>query len=109
MLARLMGDRQSRTSQYDLFQIDGGYRMWCTQVMGLMYAGFKLRELSAKSPNECYAVHQSTNEVVARMNVPSAKFRAPLVFEIAYDLALADKLAHELPSCGYRFSYPSRI
>jgi hypothetical protein len=105
MLARLMGDQQSRTSQYDLFQIDGGYRMWCTQVMGLMYAGFKLRELSVKSPNECYAVHRSTNEVVARMNVPSAKFRAPLVFKFAYDLAFADKIVHELAACGYRASY----
>ena len=93
------------TSRYDLYQIEAGFPMWCTQVMGLTYAGFKLREVSANNPDECYAVHQSTNEVVARLNVPGAGGRAPRVFYVAYDLTLADKLAHELPWYGYRFSY----
>lgn len=103
--ATSMSDRESRASRYDLFEIDRGSRIWCTQVMGLVHAGFKLRELSAKSPNECYAVDQSTSEVVARLNVPSAGVRAPLLFQVAYDLTLADKLAQELPSDGYRFGY----
>jgi hypothetical protein len=100
-----MGDPKSWASLYDLFQIDGGDPIWCTQVMGLMYAGSKLREISSNSPNECYAVHQSTNEVVARLNVPASSLRAPRVFEFAYDLTLADKLAQQLPWHGYRFSY----
>jgi hypothetical protein len=100
-----MSDRESWASKYDLFEINAGYPLWCTQVTGLTYAGFKLRQLSAKTPNECYAVQPSTDEVVARLNVRSANFRAPHVFQIAYDLLLADKLAQELPSHGYRCGY----
>jgi len=100
-----MGDQKSWTSLYDLFRIDDGYPIWCTQVMGLMDAGFKLREISSKSPNECYAVHQTTNDVVARLNVPAARKRAARVFHVAYDLMLAGKLAQELPSHGLRLSY----
>jgi len=99
-----MGERKSWASLYDLFQIDDGYPIWCTQVMGMLEAGFKLREISSNSPNECYAVHRSTNEIVARLNVP-ARVGAPRVFHVAYDLTLADKLARELPWCGCRFSY----
>jgi hypothetical protein len=100
-----MDDRDSGAWQYDLFEIDAGQRIWCTRVIGQMYAGFTLRKMSAKTPNECVAVHQPANEVVARLNVPTADFRAPYVFLIAYDPKIADALAQELPSHGYRFGY----
>jgi hypothetical protein len=100
-----MGDRESWARQYDLFEIDARQRIWCTQVIGQMHAGFTLRKLSAKTPNECVALHQPAGEVVARLNVPTADFRAPYVFQIAYDPKIADALAHELPSHGYRFGY----
>jgi hypothetical protein len=73
--------------------------------MGLLYAGTKLRELSANSSNECYMVLKDTEQVVARLNVPGPYKGAPRLFEVAYDVTLADKLAAELPWCGYRFNY----
>jgi len=100
----MIGDKKSWNPLYDLFQIDGGCPIWCTQVAGLIHAGFKLREISSNSPNECYAIQRSTNYVVARLNLP-ARVGAPRVFHIAYDLTLADKLARELPWHGLRFSY----
>ena len=102
---RDMGEQLSGTWQYDLFEVDDGYPIWCTQAMGPMYAGFTLRQLSANSSNECYAVRKGTNEVVARLNIPATDSRAPHVFQVAYDLKIADALAHELPCHGYRFGY----
>jgi hypothetical protein len=92
-------------SVYNLFEIGGRYHTWRSQVKGLMHAGLKLSELSAKSSNECYAVHQSTNDIVARLNVAGANLRAPLVFNIAYDPRIAEALTYELPPHGCRFGY----
>jgi hypothetical protein len=100
-----MSDRESWASRYDLFEIDNGRRIWRTQVIGLMHAGSALRKLTSKTRNQCMIVDQSTNEVIARLNIPAADFRAPQVFQVAYDLKIADVLAQELPRNEYRFGY----
>lgn len=91
--------------RYDLFEIECGKNIWCTQIMGLLYAGFKLREFSERTSNECFIALHPMQEVVARLNVRRSDSRAPAVFQIAYDLTMAEKLAHELPSHGYQFGY----
>jgi hypothetical protein len=99
-------DGRSRVEwHYDLFEVDRGRSIWHSQAIGSMQVGFKLRELSESTPNECLAVHLQTNDVVARLNVRPANSQAPLIFQLAYDPKLALALSHELTLHGYQFGF----
>jgi hypothetical protein len=55
--------------QYDLFEIyPDGSPVWQDVVLGHEKAILKLRELSAKTPNEVRLMHLPTNSIVAAMN-----------------------------------------
>jgi hypothetical protein len=96
----------SSESRYDIFEVELGHPVWLTQVLGILFAGLKLRELSDKICNECFARHVASKNVVARLNTgPFTNHDVPHVFHIAYDLKMADALAEELPFHGYRFGY----
>ncbi len=55
--------------QCDLFEIECGKNIWCAQIMGLLYAGFELREFSERASKECFIARHQVQEVVARLNV----------------------------------------
>ena len=54
---------------YDLLKPPDGSPMWREHVVGLLNAGEKLEEFASTTPNECYAMHLHTKEIVARVNV----------------------------------------
>jgi hypothetical protein len=55
--------------EYDLFEkFPDGSLLWRGVVLGRENAIRKLQELAAKTPNECYAMHLATNEILASMN-----------------------------------------
>jgi hypothetical protein len=54
-------------------------------VSGLEFAQLILVESAKNTPNKCYAAEAISHRIVARMNLPSARWR---VFQIAYDYAV---------------------
>jgi hypothetical protein len=57
---------------YDLFEkMPDGSLIWRDFVQGLDKARIKLAHLSTLSPNEFYAMHMPTKEIVARVNIPT--------------------------------------
>ena len=55
--------------EYDVFEIfPDGTHIWRAFVRGLVDARARVVELSESSPNEFYAIHTLTKEVVA--NIP---------------------------------------
>ena len=90
--------------EYDLFeQFPDGERMWRGQEIGLTSARQKLQDLARTTRNECVIIHLPTNEVVARLNVPSSRGggRKPVVFQIAYDSGRATARTIVLRLQGY--------
>ena len=72
--------------EYELFeQLPDGSPMWRGHVSGLHEARRKLEELSKVTTNEYFAMHLPTKEIVARVNVRTARGKKPVIFQIAYD------------------------
>ena len=89
---------------YDLFeQFPDGQPMWRAHAVGLLSARQKLLELARTTRNECFIVHLTTKEVVARLNVRSSRGvdRKPVVFQIGYDSGLAIARTTVLRLQGY--------
>jgi len=89
---------------YDLFeQFPDGSSLWRGRAAGLAEVRRKLTELSATTANECYAIHLSTKEVVARVNLGGSrpKIAKKLVGQIAYDNAVAINRTNLLRAQGY--------
>jgi hypothetical protein len=61
-------------SEYHLFErMPDGSSRWRDSVEGLNKVRLRLEHLSARSPNEFYAVRGSTNEIIAYVNISSAQ------------------------------------
>jgi hypothetical protein len=59
--------------EYDIFEkLPDGSVMWCAFVRGVENAARRLTELGAASPNEHFAIHTPSREIVARVNVPAS-------------------------------------
>jgi hypothetical protein len=57
--------------EYDIFEkLSDGSLMWRAFARGRENAANKLEQLSALSPNEHFAIHTPSEEIVARVNVP---------------------------------------
>jgi len=55
--------------QYDIFEkFPDGTIIWLEYVEGLDNAQSRLQMLGGRSPNEHFAMHAPTNEIVARVN-----------------------------------------
>ena len=62
---------------YDLFeQFPDGSVLWCAFVRGLENTRQKLQELATRSPNEYFAIHTPSKDIVGRVNVPEVKTSA---------------------------------
>jgi hypothetical protein len=56
--------------EYDIFEkFPDGSVMWCAFVRGLENADCRLKQLGADSPNEYFAIHTPSREIVGRVNV----------------------------------------
>ena len=89
---------------YDLFEVfPDGTVIWRAKVSGLPEVRQKLADLAATTANECCAIHLSTQDVVARMNVGGKrpKITKRLVAQIGYDPELVRKRTLLLRSRGY--------
>ena len=61
-------------SEYHLFErMPDGSSRWRDSVEGLNNVQLRLGQLSARSPNEFYAVNTSINEIVVYVNISSAQ------------------------------------
>jgi hypothetical protein len=88
--------------EYDLFeQMPDGSPMWRGHASGLLEVRRKLTELSKGTLNECFAMHLPTKEVVARINVRTAKGTKPVVFQITYNSNLGGARAEFFRLHGY--------
>src|SRR2546429_1774862 len=65
-------------------------------VSGLEFAKLALEELSKRTTNECLASDEKTHQVVAQMNVPSAKRTIKRIFQISYDEAAGLRRTEEI-------------
>src|SRR6266566_1208968 len=70
-------------------------------VSGLEFAKLAAEELSKRTTNECLASDEKTHQVVAQMNVPSAKRTIKRIFQISYDEAAGLRRTEVLRSRGY--------
>ena len=87
---------------YDLFEeAPDGFPVWRETVSGLREARLHLFELSKTTKNECFALHLPTKEIVARVNLRTARGRRPLVFQITYDQDFAEARAKVFRLHGY--------
>jgi len=89
--------------EYDIFeQFPDGSPLWRTHVRGLPEATRLLKEIAAATPNECFAVHLPTKEIVGRLNLraPDAQ-RRPLIFQIGYESDAVMERAALLRAQGY--------
>src|SRR2546429_9658341 len=71
---------------YDIFEVmPDGSTIKRAAVSGLEFAKLAAEELSKRTTNECLASDEKTHQVVAQMNVPSAKRTIKRIFQISYD------------------------
>ena len=87
---------------YDIFEfMPDGSTIKRAAVSGLEFAKLAAEELSKRTTNECLASDEKTHQVVAQMNVPSAKRTIKLIFQISYDEAAGLRRTEVLRSRGY--------
>jgi hypothetical protein len=89
---------------YDLFeQFPDGSPLWRGRAAGLADVRRKLAEIAKQTANECFAIHLSTKEIVARVNVGGLlhKGRKPLVAQIAYQREKAAERKNVLRAQGF--------
>lgn len=90
--------------EYDLFErLPHGAVIWRGRGSGLKHASLKLEQIAKATPNECFAIHIPSREVVACLNPRAAngggaKF---VLFQIAYDETLASLRTDLLKRRGY--------
>jgi hypothetical protein len=90
--------------EYDLFeQFPDGSPMWRGRALGLPEVRRQLTELSRKTKNEYFAMHLSTKEVVARVNVGGhrSETQKRLIGQVAYDYAKGRTRTHALREQDY--------
>lgn len=64
--------------EYDIFEkFSDGSLKWRTFVPGLENAIARLKELGNLSPNEHFAIHTASSQIVARVNGPKSKAQSP--------------------------------
>ena len=88
--------------EYELFEKTAdGEPLWRGHASGLREVRLKLREISERTSNECFAIHLPTKEIVAKLNVGGRKGSKPTVFQIAYanQLAIARTEVLRLHGC----------
>jgi len=87
---------------YDIFEVmPDGSTIKRAAVSGLEFAKLAAEELSKRTTNECLASDEKTHQVVAQMNVPSAKRTIKRIFQISYDEAAGLRRTEVLRSRGY--------
>lgn len=89
---------------YDLFErFPDGAVLWRGHVNGMPEVRRGLAQLAATTANECFAIHLSTQEIVARTNVGHghAKATKRLVGQIGYDQKLSTARTVLLRDQGY--------
>lgn len=85
--------------EYDIFEhYPDGFPVWRDHAAGLTNATLRLQQIAKRTPNECFAVHLPTREVVARVNVRTDK---PLIFQIAYNKTMAAARTNLMRMHGY--------
>jgi hypothetical protein len=90
--------------EYDIFeQLPDGAPLWRGHASGLLNLRVKLIEVATTTNNQCFAMHIGTQEVVARLNARPLQIShgKRVVFQIAYDEALATARASLLRRFGY--------
>lgn len=89
--------------EYEIFELSDGTPLWRGHASGLQEARLMLQQISKDTRNECFAMHLSTREIVARMNIRSlgGSGGKPLIFQIAYDNRLAIARSEVLRLHGY--------
>jgi hypothetical protein len=86
--------------EYELFErFPDGETKWRGTAHGLEDARRKLLKFARHTTNEIFAMHLSSQQVVARVN--DAQKQTKRVFQIAYDSGLLVKRAKVLRSQGY--------
>lgn len=86
--------------EYDLFEkFPDGSLLWRDVVLGHEKAIHRLRELAAKTQNECYAMHLATNVILASMNDHQSSLQ-PKALNFSLDLLLQSGDSHLDPSDG---------
>jgi hypothetical protein len=72
-------------------------------VGGLEAAWQRLSELARQTPDEYFALHAPTHQIVGQVNVPVALERArKLIFQVAYTENMGIERSEELMRRGYR-------
>jgi|SRR5579875_585870 len=90
--------------EYDLFeQFPDGSTRWHTNATGVENARAKLEALARNTPNECFAIHLPTKEILARLNVraDARESGKRLIVQIAYENSSAAERTQILVMCGY--------
>ncbi len=89
--------------EYEIFELLDGSPLWRGHASGLQQVRLMLHQICKDSGNECFAMHLSTKEIVARMNVHSLRGSGgkPLIFQIAYDNRFATARTEVLRLHGY--------
>jgi hypothetical protein len=97
-------DGSPSRNSYQIFEVfPGGVPTHRAFAAHLEDAWAILHELSKTTTNECFALHASTRQVVAQLNVPLAKKReGKLVFQIAYTEHMGIERSGVLRNRGYR-------
>ena len=88
---------------YEIFEVlPSGSQLRIATVSSLEMALLKLQRVAKHTTNECFIADAMTRQVVARMNVPPAKWRATKqIFQITYEELVGTQRAELLRSRGY--------
>lgn len=70
-------------------------------MFGLEFAKLMLEALAERTTNECFAADEKTHQIVAQMNVPSARRTIKRIFQIFYDEQAGLRRAELLRGRGY--------